>query len=282
MGRDQTPTEWRILRVLDHIHDHPAGDLSLDLPADVAALGRFHWHRQFRAVTGKTVAQAVRRIRLHRASAAPVQPDQPVPAIARAVGHDSLDSFARAFRDAYGMTAAAFRRWGELRPFNPHQPAEGPLMHPVTIRTDPARRLAAVPHRGPYPEIGRAFEELSASMATRGLFAHAGAMAAVFYDDPSVVAAADLRCHAGFVIIGDAPLAPPLEELTLSAGRVAVPAHTGPYAGLPAAYDQLFAAWLPGSRETAADRPMFEVYLSSPMDTAPADLVTEVCLPLQG
>jgi AraC family transcriptional regulator len=282
MGRDQTPTERRILRVLDHIHDHPAGDLSLDALADVAALSRFHWHRQFRAMTGETVAQAVRRIRLHRASVALVQSDQPVPAIARAVGYDSLDSFARAFRDAYGMTAAAFRGRGELRPFNPHQPAGGPLMHPVTIRTDPARRLAAMPHRGPYPEIGRAFEKLSATMAARGLFAHAGAMVAVFYDDPSVVAAADLRSHAGFVIIGDAPLVPPLEELILPAGRVAALTHTGPYAGLPAAYDQLFASWLPDSGETAADRPMFEVYLNSPMDTAPADLVTEVCLPLQG
>ena len=55
------PTERRILRVLDHIHDHPAGDLSLDALADVAALSRFHWNRPFRAVTGGTASQAVRR-----------------------------------------------------------------------------------------------------------------------------------------------------------------------------------------------------------------------------
>ena len=37
--------EKRLLRVLDHIHDNPAGDLSLDALSDVAAMSRFHWHR---------------------------------------------------------------------------------------------------------------------------------------------------------------------------------------------------------------------------------------------
>lgn len=55
--------ERRLMRVLDYIHDNPAGDLSLDALADVAALSRFHFHRVFRAMTGQTVAQAVRRLR---------------------------------------------------------------------------------------------------------------------------------------------------------------------------------------------------------------------------
>ena len=50
-------TENRMIRVLDHIHDNPAGDLSLDALADVAAMSRFHWHRVFRAITGETAAQ---------------------------------------------------------------------------------------------------------------------------------------------------------------------------------------------------------------------------------
>jgi AraC family transcriptional regulator len=56
---------------------------------------------------------------------------------------------------------------------------------------------------------------------------------------------------------------------------------TGPYAGLPAAWDQLYAAWLPASGEEPADSPPFEVYLNSPMDTAQEALVTEICVPLR-
>jgi AraC family transcriptional regulator len=276
------PTERRILRVLDHIHDHPDGDLSLDALADVAALSRFHWHRLFRAVTGETAAQAVRRIRLQKASVMLVQTAAAVETVARSVGYDSADSFVRAFRDGFGMTPLAFRRRRELRPFNPAQSTRRPLMHPVDIRHDPARRLAAVPHKGPYPEIGRAFEKLSATMATRGLFAQAGAMVAVYYDDPSATAPEALRSHAGFEIRGDAAIAPPLEVLDLAATRAAVLTHTGPYAGLPAAYDELYGVWLPGSGETPADMAPYEVYLNTPMDTAPEALVTEIHLPLAG
>jgi AraC family transcriptional regulator len=53
--------------VIDHIHANPAGDLSLDALADVAALSRFHFHRVFHAMTGETAADAVRRVRMHRA-----------------------------------------------------------------------------------------------------------------------------------------------------------------------------------------------------------------------
>nr|MCU0854535.1 AraC family transcriptional regulator [Paracoccaceae bacterium] len=48
--------EDRLLRVLDHIAENPAGDLSLDALADVAAMSRFHWHRVFHAMTGETAA----------------------------------------------------------------------------------------------------------------------------------------------------------------------------------------------------------------------------------
>ena len=81
-----TPTERRILRVLDPIHDPPGGDLSLEALADVAALSRFHWHRLFRALTCETAAQAVRRIRLYKASVALVQTAVPVDQVARSVG----------------------------------------------------------------------------------------------------------------------------------------------------------------------------------------------------
>lgn len=61
-------TTNRILRVLDHIYANAGDDLSLDNLADVAALSRFHFHRMFHAVTGETVAGAVRRIRMNRAA----------------------------------------------------------------------------------------------------------------------------------------------------------------------------------------------------------------------
>ena len=48
-----------------------------------------------------------------------------------------------------------------------------------------------------------------------------------------------------------------------------------------AAYEWLYGTWLVQSGREAADAPVFEEYLNSPKTTAPAKLVTEICLPLR-
>lgn len=274
--------ERRLARVVDYLHDNPTGDLSLDKLADVAALSRFHFHRVYHAMTGETVAQTVRRMRLHRAAVALVQSGQPVAAIAEAVGYPNLSSFARAFAEAYGIAPAAFRRRGELRPILFSPQGKDQLMYPVVIRTDAPRRLAAMPHSGPYPLIGRAFEKLGATVGARGLFGQMGKMVGVYYCSPNDTAAEDLRSHAGFECGPEVAISAPLEEVSLPGGRHAVMTVKGPYSDLPAAYEQLFGQWLAQSGEEAADAAAFEVYLNSPMETAPDDLLTEICLPLRG
>lgn len=272
--------ETRLLRVLDYIHDNPAGDLSLDALADVAALSRFHFHRVFHAMTGETAAQTVRRLRLYRAALLLVQGNTALPRIAAQLGYSNPTSFARAFTEAHGLSPAAFRARGELRPPQPQFLKGNPMSYPVEIRQEPARRLAALPHKGAYTDINRAFEKLGATLGARGLFKYCGNMVGVYYDDPSATPAADLRSHAGFEFDAKAEIEAPLQEVSLPAGRHAVLRYTGPYSGLPAAYDQLYRGWLPASGETPADSPPFEHYLNTPMDTAQEDLITEICLPL--
>ena len=99
--------ERRMIRVIEHIHADPAGDLSLDRLAEVAAMSRFHWHRVFHGMTGETCAQAVRRVRLHRAACWLVQTDWPVTQVAARAGYPDRHAFQRAFKAAYGAKAVA-------------------------------------------------------------------------------------------------------------------------------------------------------------------------------
>ena len=275
-------SERRILRVIDHIHDNPAGDLSLDAMADVAAMSRFHWHRVFRGLTGETVAQCVRRMRLHRAAMALVLVlgDDTLPVIAAAVGYADATTLTRAFSESYGMPPGAFRARGELRPTSRLNPMKGPLMYAVEIRDLPDQHLVSTAHKGPYFEINRAFERLFATLAARNLIGQTGHLVGVFRDDPSVTPAADLRSHAAVIVEADFAIPATLEAYMLPAGPHAVLTYQGPYAGLPAAYDQLYGLWLPHSGRSMADRPSFEVYLNSPMNTAQEDLLTALHLPL--
>lgn len=189
--------EARLLRVIAYIHDNPAGDLSLDALADVAAMSRFHWHRLYRAMTGETCAHAVKRLRMHRAAALLVETGKPVAEIGAIVAYPDPASFARAFSDIYRLTPAAFRAEGQ-QPIDTTRITIGDkIMHDVEIREAPPMHLATLDHRGPYPEIARAFQSLYAIIGANGLFSKVGHGVAVYLDDPGGTAPADLRSLAG-------------------------------------------------------------------------------------
>ncbi|MFS4581089.1 AraC family transcriptional regulator [Phaeobacter sp. C3_T13_0] len=275
--------EDRILRVLEYIYDNPEGDLSLDALADVAAMSRFHWHRVFRALTGETCAQAVRRIRLHLAATALVKGKTSIETIGRDAGYPNARSFARAFADAYGASPAVFRKRGRLLPSNPNLNAQGEPMFSTTIRSEPARRLAAIAHKGAYSEIGRSFEAFLALCTARNLWPQMRQLIGVYLDSPDTVPDAELRSYAGATIAtADAITLPEnMEEVLLPGGKTAVMTYKGPYSGIHAAYGDLFGAWLPQSGEEPADAPCYEIYLNDPHEVAPEELLTEICLPLK-
>ncbi len=275
-----TSYEDRVLRVLSYIHDHPVGDLSLDALSDVAAMSRFHWHRVFRAITGETCAQAVRRIRLHRAASCLVQSDEPVAQIAANTGYPNPKSFARAFSEAYGSTPAEFRKAGQFLPANPQFRTGGYPMQPVTTRTEPKRRVIALPHKGNYAEIGKSFEAFGALCESRSLWPQLGPIIGLYLDSPEDVPEDQLRSYAGAEFKGDAT-PQGMEDLHIPGGKTAVLTYKGPYSGIHAAYHSLFGNWLPASGEEPADQPCYEKYLNDPRDTAPEDLLTEICLPLK-
>jgi AraC family transcriptional regulator len=276
----QAPYQDRVFRVIDHIYANPGADLRLDELADMAAMSRFHWHRVFRAVTGETLAEAVRRIRMGQAAYWLISTGWPMDQVARASGYPNLQSFTRTFAETHGLPPAAYRKRGALVPGLPPKPKGAHPRLPVLITNLPARRLAALAHKGAYQNIGASFEKAAAVFATRNLGTSMQGLIGVFLDDPAATNAPALRSHAGVIVSDDFVVPPPLAEVLLPGGRHAVMTYKGPYAGLSAAYDYLYASWLPGSGHDVGASPVFEHYLNSPADTPPEALLTDVCLPL--
>jgi AraC family transcriptional regulator len=271
--------EDRVLRVLAYIHDHTDGDLSLDALADVAAMSRFHWHRVFHALTGETCAQAVRRIRLHRAAIWLAQGQMTLSEIAAKSGYGKQGSFSRAFSAAYGTSPSAYRAAGQVALLNPDLKTGRYPMHEVEFRNEPARRLVGLPHKGAYHAIGKSFEAFGAICESRGLWPNLRAMIAIYYDSPEVVPEDELRSLAGGEFVGEGT-PDGMEDFALPGGKTAVLTYKGPYSGITAAYHSLYGNWLPASGKEPADQPCYEIYLNDPRDTAPEDLLTEICMPL--
>ncbi|MBL1405887.1 MAG: AraC family transcriptional regulator [Rhizobiales bacterium] len=272
--------EKRILRVLQYIYENPTGDLSLDNLADIAAMSRFHWHRVFLGLTGETCAQAVRRIRLHLSASMLCHSDLPVGEIAKNIGYPSSRSFIRVFSERYGFSPGVFRKMGRVGPLKSKLIAGETNMFKIEIVDAPKRRLAAIFHKGSYIGIAKHFETLATIAGSRGLWPQVKNVLGVYCDDPNAVAEADLRSYAGLEVDDNFEIMEETQELVLKGGAYAVLHFKGPYTSMQPAYNYLFGEWLANSVRELRDEPAYEVYLNSPSDTKPDDLITKIYMPL--
>ncbi len=298
--REATRTDYidRIRRVLRHVQERLDDDLSPADLADVAHFSRFHFHRVFRGLVGESVSEHVRRLRLERAAGELRRTGQKVIDVALAAGYDAHEPFTRAFRAHFGMSPSDYRAAAEPIAFPAalcavHYGVDEavsrfvPLVedsHMIDVRIEqlPSRHLLGAAHQGDYQGIGQAFERLRQLAITRGLMGKGAVSLGVYYHDPDVTPAEDLRSHACLTVPLDFGPAPEgFELLDLPGGEHAVGVHRGPYDRLHESYRWLFGRWLPGSGREPADRPCHEIYVNDPREVPPQDLITHVCVPLQ-
>ena len=90
----------RAAHLLSERLEHPP---SLEELAQAAAVSPFHFNRMWRALTGETTAETVRRLRITGAAAALASTDASVTAIGLDAGFATSQGFARAFRNALGV-----------------------------------------------------------------------------------------------------------------------------------------------------------------------------------
>lgn len=105
----------RINAVVDHIEKHLDEDLAVARLAEVAHFSPYHFHRVFGALVGETVQQFVSRVRIEKVATLLVQqPKRSITEIGASCGFNNPSSLARTFRDAFGMSASAWRAGGYL------------------------------------------------------------------------------------------------------------------------------------------------------------------------
>lgn len=271
--------EQRFARVLAHLHRHYRDDLDLNRLAEAAHLSPYHWHRIYHAVMGETIHATLKRIRLHHAAWLLGNSNKSLADIARDVGYGgNAQSFARIFRDHYGISAQAYRQQAHA-PYQPQRRPSAPP-HPVSIRHIDAIALLALDHQGDYMHIGDTFHRLYSLLHLRG---HTDARQlrsfGIYHHDPLVTPKDALYAQAA-VALTLPEAASPLTATTIAAGRYAVMRHQGPYAELERAYHWFYQDWLLASPYQIADRPLVEEYLNDVQTTAPGDLLTDIYIPL--
>jgi AraC family transcriptional regulator len=311
--------ERRVYRVMDYIQAHLDEDLTLEKLAGVAAFSPFHFHRVFAAITGETLSDFIRRVRLERAaSGLAIMCDTSVLEIALRCGFSSAATFARAFKSHFGMSATEWReggaqRWYAARPghsktskanskrsqaqrnpgkaFSVHRgqsaaarnrEAANEFSMPVEIKDIPPYRVAYMRHVGPYGEGGR-ISALWASferwIRARDLVRPGLQTIGIGHDAPKIAPADKLRYDACVVV--DQSFKPDrfVNVADLPGGRYAVAAFEGTAAQISDAWEQLWARWLPASGYQPEDRPCLELRQDFAMPPGSA-LRCGLCLPV--
>jgi len=151
----------------------------------------------------------------------------------------------------------------------------------VTIEDRPELRVATVHHVGPYHRISEAFQRLDDIAGPAGLLQLPdAAMLAIYHDDPGTTPAAELQSDAGIAVPNGVPLPKGLGEERLAGGRYAHTTHVGPYTGLGDVWSRLMGQWLPASGHRVLPGSSYEVYRNNPTNTPPAQLRTDLYLPI--
>jgi AraC family transcriptional regulator len=275
----------RMTRVLVHIQGRLDEPLPLDELAGVACFSPYHFHRIFRGMVGESVKEHVRRLRLERAAQRLKQSSQPVTEIAFDAGYEAHESFTRAFHAMFGVAPSEFRESVHLAangdPIRFHTPSGGGPPLDVRIERFDGMRVAFIRHVGSYDSVGAAWGRLMGWTWPKGLFGPHARMLGIVHDDPEITPPEKLRYDAAITV---GPGIGPEGEVgiqQLEPGEYGVATHKGPYDGLGETYARMCGEWLPASGRELRNAPALEFYLNSPQTTAPADLLTRICLPLE-
>lgn len=100
---------WQFRRIRERLA-RPGPSPSVAELATLCGISARHLHRQFLALTGKTVADYIEATRIEEAKRLLGHGDRPIKAVAEACGFAHANSFARAFRRSTGLSPLAFRQ----------------------------------------------------------------------------------------------------------------------------------------------------------------------------
>jgi AraC family transcriptional regulator len=262
----------RILRVLTHIQEHLDESLDLEELAGVACFSSFHFHRVFAAMTGETIADHVRRLRLERAAMELRSGARQVIQLALDAGYEAHEAFTRAFKAAYGVSPTEFRRATEpiailgapsgvhfqpgvpLTTFNTNH-LTTKVMKVITRKIKPMR-VAYLRHVGPYQNTKSTWFDLMARLSADNQIHKRSVFIGIGHDNPSVTPAAELRYDACITVEKEYVPKPPVELQTIVGDDYAVVKNC-PRGKIKDAYQYLFGKWLARSSRELRPLPSF-------------------------
>jgi AraC family transcriptional regulator len=264
----------QVRRGIDYIEARLDADIDLADVARHAGISQWHFQRIFKALTNETLKTYVRSRRFAHALDRLAHTDARILEIALASGFESQEAFTRAFKKAFGITPASYRK----------SHARIPFLRKLRIDEDYLRHL----HGGVSlePEIADQPSRILVGLRTRffsvdseknnfaeklpalwGAFMArlpelAGGASPVGYGviEQTPARGDELEYLAAIEVNGDAPVPRGMVRYELPAARYATFLHRGHLSKLDATVSYVYSSWLSRSGLRHTYGPDVEVY----------------------
>lgn len=302
----------RVNKVCDYIEAHLDQELNLEKLAGIASFSPFHFHRIFKAFTGETPNQFIKRLRLERAGSLLLNaPEEPISHIAERCGFQSTSVFCRNFKERFSMSANDFRQtWEDPRSKNDQelskkgqqesknsktetsamdyvchveQIKQGGFMKnsKIQIKDMPALNLVYTRHVGDFDQIGAAYEKLMRWAGPRGLLTNPEMKTVtVYHDDPKVTDLEKVRQSACITVEGEVKTEGEFGNMELPAAKCAVGHFEVTAQEFERAWDNM-CVWLSESGYQPADGFPYELYHNDHMEHPERKFIVDICIPVK-
>lgn len=311
----------RVNRVIDYIEANIDKELSLKELADIACFSSFHFHRIFSALVGETINGFINRLRIEKAASMLVQnPKKAITSIAMDCGFSGASTFAREFRNVFGMSASDWRAHGHAQ-YSKNGKSESKDSQPVgktgkdfdvtlqynqstlnqiwrvkmknkKIKTNvevkdiPEMHVAYIRHVGPYAGdeqlFERLFNKLCAWAGPRGLLQSPEAkFITIYHDNPDITDEKKLRTDICITVPADIQVDGEIGKSVIPAGENAIAHFEINSDQYGDAWSAVYGGWFPDSGYQPDDRPCFELYLKSPKDHPEGKHVVDIYAPVK-
>ncbi len=312
----------RVNRVLDYIEKHVDQPLSLNELASVARFSPFHFHRIFKSFVGESLNHFILRVRLEKA-VIQLQNNQKktITEIGFDCGFSGSASFARAFKEWFGISASQWRKnfeesknckinrkncktqskdWKAIRVpglydggvkkiSTPSDRRKKQMNHVKAVNVEvkelPEMPVAYVRHIGPYKGNPQLFKTLFGKLfkwaGPRGLI-HSGALVlCVYHDDPDVTEEQKLRVSVCITVPADTRVEGGIGKMVLASGKYAMGRFEITPEQYGEAWDYMCGQWLPESGYQPDDKLCFEICWNDPEEHPQKKHIVDICIPVR-
>lgn len=256
----------RINKAIDYIEDNIDNKLTLDELANVAMFSKYHFHRIFKNITGETLNDFIKRLKMIKAyRLLQIDKSITIKELTYSLGYNSIANFSRDFQDFHGQSASEIK-------------SSSVTLEERVMRND--FNSLDIKYKGikKMPDLFVLFKKITTGYCTESIpekFVELYKLAldnnfmiqqfvGIGYDDPDYTPANKCKYDACIVVNKeDIPKDIQCNSKSIKGGNFAVFNFKGYKNNISSAWDYIFREWLLNSNYLPADRPHLELYLHS-------------------